>query len=150
MTQTVPDISPLMRMHQDPLLVWISDAPGYWLISASLDLDELIIMCFRKLGFSQKFVATYISAASTTIFLKQTASMTSLPTSMLKLVRPIANTMKLYIPQGLVSDINYLNLGSWELIASHVYLLDVTTHACRKFKSRIGMRYYIHNIFRMG
>ena len=69
---------------------------------------------------------------------------------MLQLVIPIANTMKLHIPQGLVSDINYLNLGSWELIASHVYLFDVTTHACRKFKSPIGMRYYIHNIVRMG
>ena len=27
MTQTVPDISPLMPMHQDPLLVWVLTSP---------------------------------------------------------------------------------------------------------------------------
>ena len=37
-------------------IIWTNDGPVYWLISASLNLDELIIMCFRKLELSQKLL----------------------------------------------------------------------------------------------
>ena len=45
-TQTVPDISPLMPMHQDPLLVW------HMFVNQELEPDRCLLVSYSKFGFS--------------------------------------------------------------------------------------------------